>query len=267
MILQMTKATAAVLLSFLGALGSPASTKPPAGDAASYLSPNLLEGQTFSDITYRVISMSAPEIDEKVFQAPVTGTLTILRSDSPDTIRWTFDGRADGNGSMRGLTGEYHDHVTQTCTNGKCSANTDASAPFYKADMWGLPKGSLTAGQTWTVSLTTPWELGPPATQTITVLSVDKQNGLVVLKREGEGVGPYAGAHDSTVVKKGGKPYTVTVRRGKAHWLGQAVFQRGIVISDELFCLTSIELSSPEVGVIKAQERQYMSVLQHPGTF
>jgi len=46
--------------------------------------------------------------------------------------------------------------------------------------------------------------------------------------------------------------------------VGQSVIKRGIIVSDELLCVTSVELSSPEVGVIQAQERQYMSVLQQP---
>ena len=250
-----------VLSAGLSAFGQ---TPAPASDATLFISPHLHPGQTITDITYRVISMSAPEVQEKLFQEPSTGTLTILPSESAATIRWTFDGRADGNGSMKGLAGEYRNQVTQSCHDGKCAANTDASAPFYKQDMWGSPKGELKAGETWTVTLTTAWELGPPATQTITVLSVDKASGIVILKREGEGVGAYAGARESTVIVKSGKSYTVAVKRGAASWAGQAVFQRGLVISDELPCVTSVELSLSEVGLIHAQERQYMSVLQHP---
>lgn len=59
--------------------------------------------------------------------------------------------------------------------------------------------------------------------------------------------------------------YRVDVKHGKAHWLGQAVFQHAVVVSDELLCNTEGELSSPEVGTIQAQERQYMSLLQYPG--
>jgi hypothetical protein len=187
-----------------------------------------------------------------------------LPSDSPETIRITVDARADGRAAFKGICGEYRNGVTQTCYNGRCNGNIKASSPFYNSTFWGYPQGALTAGQTWDVTLTAPWELGPPAAQVITVLSVDERNGIVVLKREGDGVGPYAGASDSVAIKKNGKPYTVAVKRGRAQWIGQAVFQHGVVVSDELLCITSVELSSPEIGFIHAQERQYMSVLQHP---
>ena len=67
------------------------------------------------------------------------------------------------------------------------------------------------------------------------------------------------------MLKRDGKQYQVAVKFGDAHWGGQAVFQHGVAISDELLCNMSVELSSPEVGTLKAQERQYMSLLQHPG--
>ena len=86
----------------------------------------------------------------------------------------------------------------------------------------------------------------------------------MVLKREGEGVGSYEGSRDTATVKKDGKTYTVKATFGKAHWTGQAVIQRGVIVSDELLCTTSLELSSPEFGTSQAQERQYMSVLEHP---
>jgi hypothetical protein len=97
------------------------------------------------------------------------------------------------------------------------------------------------------------------------VLSVDKVNGVVILKREGHGTGSYEGARDTALIKRDGKQYHVTVKRGDTHWVGQAVFKHGVVVSDELLCDTSVDLSSPEIGTIKASERQYMSLLQHPG--
>ncbi|MGC2661299.1 MAG: hypothetical protein WA324_25375 [Bryobacteraceae bacterium] len=109
-----------------------------------------------------------------------------------------------------------------------------------------------------------PWELGPPGIQTVTVVSVDKTNGVTVLKREGSGAGPYAGAQDSMTVKKGGKPYKAAIKYGTTHWSGQAVIRQGVIVSDELLCYTPVELSSPELGTIQATERQYLSVLEHP---
>jgi hypothetical protein len=195
---------------------------------------------------------------------PATAPLTILPSDSPDTIRYTANARADGKAVLKGIAGGYRNRVTQTSYDGKCITNLDASSPFYNQTFRGSPQGALTVGQTWAVTLTAPWELGPPTTQIITALSVDEGNGIVVLERQGEGVGPYAGASDSATINKDWKPYKVAAKRGKARWVGRAVFKQGVVISDELLCITSVELSSADIGVVHAPERQYMSVLQHP---
>ncbi len=218
-----------------------------------------------SDITYQVISIYGPGIEDSVVQIPATGTYTFLPSDSPDVFKWSVGVRMDGKMVLKNAEGDYRDSGTTMCFGGKCTFTTDASGPFYNPTFWGSPKGALTPGRTWTVALNQPWELGPPGTQTITVVSSDKLNGIAVLKREGEGVGPYEGNHDSVLIKKDGKPYKVAAKYGRAHWVGQAVFQHGVVVSDELLCSTPVELSSLEIGTIQAQERQYMSVLQHPG--
>ncbi len=171
----------------------------------------------------------------------------------------------DGKRVMKAVEGEYRDHGTTLCYGKECSFNTNASGPFYNPTFWGSPKGGdLKPGQTWTLTLNRPWELGPPGNQTVTVVSVDKKNGITLLKREGSGAGPYEGAHDTMTVKKDGKPYKVTIKYGTAHWSGQVVIRQGVIVSDELLCDTPVELSSPEIGTIQAKERQYMSVLLHP---
>lgn len=249
-------ATAGVLLA------SP--PKPSKGDAAYYLKPRPTAGQTLSDITYRVIAIHGSGMDDSVVQIPATGTYTFLPSDSPQIFKWTISFRMDGKMAMQDAAGDYRDNGTTMCFSGKCRFTTDASGPLFNPTFWGDPKGKLVSGQSWTVELKQPWELGPPGQQTVTVVSVDKQNGIVILKREGEGIGPYEGGRDSLVIKKDGKQYNVAAKYGKAHWVGQAVFQHGIVVSDELLCITPLELSSDETGTIQAQERQYMSLLQHP---
>ena len=64
------------------------------------------------------------------------------------------------------------------------------------------------------------------------------------------------------LIKRDGKEYRVTVKHGNAHWVGQAVFKQGVVVSDELLCNIDVELSTPEVGKIEARERQYIGALQ-----
>jgi hypothetical protein len=84
---------------------------------------------------------------------------------------------------------------------------------------------------------------------------------MVVLKRERQGVGSYEGKHDVALIKRDGKEYRVAVKHGNAHWVGQATFQHGVVVSDELLCNTDVELSSPEVGTIQtARAAVYVSL-------
>ncbi len=234
-------------------------------DAAYYLKPAPRAGDIVSDITYRVIATHGPGMEDNVWQVPATGTYTILNSDSPGIIKWTVSVRMDGKLTIQDAEGDYRDDGKTMCFKGKCSFTTDASGPFFNPTFWGNPQGDLKPGMSWTVELTQPWELGPPGKQIVTVLSVDKLNGMVVLKREGQGVGSYEGKHDVALITRDGKQYRVGVKHGNAHWIGQAVFKHGVVVSDELLCNTDVELSSSEVGTIQAHERQYMSLLEHPG--
>lgn len=254
--------TAVALSGLLSVITCSASAKKAA--ATSFLDAKPLPGQTLSVITYRVISMYGSGIEDSVVSIPATGTYTFEPSASKDIIRWKADVRMDGRRVLKNLDGEYRNKGTSVCYSGKCSFNTNASGPFYNPTFWGSPTGDLKAGQTWNVTLDKPWELGPAGSQTVTVVSIDKVNGIVVLKREGEGIGSYEGSQDTATVKKDRKSYTVKVTFGKAHWIGQAVIQRGVIVSDELLCTTPVELSSPDYGTSQAEERQYMSVLEHP---
>ncbi len=241
------------------------SGKPASSDSNFFLVPHPVTGSNLSFLTYRVISVYGPGIEDSVVVMPATGTYTFLAGGSPDAIHWKADVRMDGKRMIKAVEGEYRDHGSTLCYGEKCSFNTNASGPFYNPTFWGSPQRSeLKLGRTWTLALNKPWELGPPGTQNVTVVSLDKANGVAMLKREGSGVGPYEGAHDSMTVKKDGKSYKVFIRYGTAHWSGQAVIRQGVIISDELLCSTPVELSSPELGTIQATERQYMSVLEHP---
>jgi hypothetical protein len=234
-------------------------------DRDNYLTPHVKAREVLSDIAYRVISLQTPGYDDSVYQTPATATYTFLEDSAPDTISWRISARYDGKMNIKDEAGEYRDAGKTECFKGQCSLATDASSPFFNPTFWGEPKGPLKPGMSWTVKLQQSWELGPAGQQTITVISVDRADGIIILKREGSGVGSFEGKNDVAMLKRDGKQYRVTVKYGNAHWVGQAVFQHGVAISDELLCDMSVELSSPEVGTLKAQQRQYMSLLQHPG--
>ena len=233
-------------------------------DQSVFLEPHMQAGQTLSDITYRVIALHGVGFDDRIAQMPATGTFTFQKSDDPSKVKWTFSTRIDGKSVIDNAKGEYRDDGKVMCFKDECNTMTDASSPFYNPTFWGHPDGPLRPGKSWIVSLEHPWELGPAGEQTITVVSVDPLNGIIVLKREGQGVGAYEGKHESTTVKKDGKAIQVSTRYGLAHWAGQAIFQRGVTLSDELLTVTPVEVTSTELGTIHAEERQYMSLLQHP---
>jgi hypothetical protein len=194
---------AAVVLS--GALSIATCSAAPRKSAAKvFFEPKPLPGQTLSFITYRVLSIYGTGIEDSVVSIPATGTYTFEPSASADIIRWKANVRMDGKRVLKDLDGEYRDQGTSVCYSGKCSFNTNASGPFYNPTFWGSPNGELKAGQTWNVTLAKPWELGPAGSQTVTVVSIDKANGIVVLKREGEGLGSYEGSRDTVTVKKDG---------------------------------------------------------------
>ncbi|EHQ25588.1 hypothetical protein [Mucilaginibacter paludis] len=233
-------------------------------DADLFFTPNIIAGSTLSDITYRVIALHGDGFADRVTQVPATGTFTFMDSAYPSVIKWHFSARMDGKPPIEDAIGEYRDTAKIQCFNGNCNLMTSASSPFYNPTFWGRPKGKLVAGQTWTVRLDKPWELGPAGQQKVTVVTLDRKNGIIILKREGYGDGPYEGKHDSTAVKKDGKTIMVATKYGKAHWVGQAIFQHGVTISDELLTITPVEINSNSTGTIQAEERQYMSLLQHP---
>jgi hypothetical protein len=108
------------------------------------------------------------------------------------------------------------------------------------------------------------WELGPAATQTVTVVKVDPSNGAVTLKREGNGDGTFADDPKQIKVRRDGKEYTVDVAPGTAHWVGYTVFQHGVTMSDELLETRNMTLSSKDFGTATIEERQFTLLNQSP---
>ena len=228
-----------------------------------YLTPHLQPGQVIGDVVSRTIATHGDGKDDFVWRSSGTGVYTILPSDNDAVIKWDSDVVMEGVLSEK-ASGEFRDGGRTLCYKAKCSVSTSASALIYNPTFWGEVKRDLIPGETWTVELAQPWENGPSGRQTVTVVAVDPANGIVILKREGTGEGRYGGDRTHTVIKRQGKPFTVDVSPGTAHWVGQAVFQRGIVVSDELVSDRPITYTSPEVGTIHGQERQYMTLTLLP---
>jgi len=230
----------------------------------NYFEPVLHPGQLLTNVFSRTISFLGPsDMEEKVARQSGTATYKILDGTSADRIKFSLKFRMDGMPSGQ-ADGEFRDHGKTQCLQDKCAVSANASALIYDSHVWGTPTGALVAGKTWTVDLTQPWELGPPGRQTVTVVLVDPANGVAMLKREGSAEGPWDGDKKQVSVKRAGKTYLVDITPGRTHWIGQTVFQRGVLVSDELSAERPVTLSSAEFGSAAATERQYMTMNEAP---
>ena len=102
--------TAVVLSGLLGVATCCAAPKN--GAATIFLEPKPFSGQTLSFITYRVISIYGPGIEDSVVSIPATGTYTFEPSASAGIIHWKADVRMDGKRVLKDLDGEFRDQGT-----------------------------------------------------------------------------------------------------------------------------------------------------------
>lgn len=240
-----------------------------AADAADYLTPSFHERDQYANVFSRTIAF-----DAKGFQGTVqrvSGTATYRVTDGAAArpqlhIDYHYDGRPPGNGLV-----ELRDGGATNCFDGKCAPNSDASGLAYNPLLWGTPPATLQVGQHWTVDIATPWELGTPGRQTVTVLALDPTNHQATLQREGSGDGAYLGDPPTTMLQRDGQAYPASVQPGHSHWIGITTFQAGIVVSDELVVERPVTLVSDKLGRIEAHQREYillnaMPVAQEPAT-
>jgi hypothetical protein len=248
--------------------GTPAfgQTQPVSADEKSaYFTMQPNPGEILYYIGFRTMVISAPALDRSVVSPSGSeASFTILPGSTSSDLKMTTSARIEGQFQVENAPYELRDHGDTECFQGKCSPDHSASSMVAKASIWGLPAGPLHAGMSWTVEISHAWEFGPAGKQTIRVISVDPEDGSVVLTRDGEGDGPRAQAGNTTVVTKGGHSYTVSVKRGRTHWSGKATIQHGLIVSDECLADAEVELSSPKFGKMTGRERMFMALMQHP---
>jgi hypothetical protein len=266
------KTSIIILVSMLSILLFPSAThifgqtKPATGDKASpYFTLQPHPGETLYYIGFRTVVISAPGLDHSVVSPSGSEAIfKILPGSTPNDLKMTTSARIEGQFQVEDAPYELSDRGDTECFQGKCYPERSASALVAKASIWGLPAGPLHAGMSWTVEVTHGWEFGPAGKQTIRVISVNEQDGSVILTRDGEGDGPPDPVSNTTVVTKGGQTYTVSVKHGHTHWSGKATIQHGFIISDECLADAEVELSSPEFGKVTGRERMFMALMQHP---
>lgn len=224
--------------------------------SADELTPSFHAGDRFDNVFSRAMSIRANGFDDTVWRISGSGSYRVPADAAHGESmqgRFRYDGRPESIGSIA-----FRDGGAVSCYNDKCSPNTDASGLIYNPAQWGTPPATLRVGQSWTVTIATPWELGTPGQQTVTVIAVNHADHSVTLKREGHGDGAYADEVLRSRIQRGGKAYDVAMEPGRSHWYGYTTFRRGIVISDELMVERPVTLVSKELGRIAGDERQYI---------
>jgi hypothetical protein len=224
----------------------------------------LTVGQKFGNIFSKTVSYQGGGIDEDAGHVGGSEIYQVVDA-SPEHPIFFGSYRYDGQSSNSG-TSEVRNTGQTVCSvkTGKCRQYLDDSGNIFDAFLWGKPTGKIAPGMSWKVEMTVPWELGPPGTQTVTVMRVDPVNHEVMLKREGSGEGFFAGDNKQITVKKSGKEYTVDVTPGTAHWVGYTVFREGLTVSDEMLETRALTVSSKDFGTSTINERQFTLLNQAP---
>lgn len=221
-----------------------------------YLQSRLQAGQVLGNVFSRTIAFKAEGLEIAVRRTSGTGIYTVIQS-SADKLLFNGAFLYDGKPEAKAKT-EIRDSGATICYDDKCAPSTDASGLLYNPRIWGNPTGTIGKGVSWEVSISEPWELGPPGKQTVTIISFDSANHSITLKREGKGEGFFADEKKQIPVTKDGKTYAVDVVPGPSRWTGYTTFREGIVISDELLVERSVILVSAELGRIPASQREYI---------
>ncbi|MFC5436033.1 hypothetical protein ACFPME_05650 [Rhodanobacter umsongensis] len=242
------------LLAALAGASTPANAAMPA--ATAYLAPAFHAGDRFDNVFSRTIAYRASGYDESVRRISGSASYTVLDSATSQPrlhIDYRYDGAHQGSGAV-----EFRDGGATSCFDGKCTPNTDASGLAWNPRLWGKPPATLRVGQSWSVRIAEPWELGPAGTQKVTVIALDPSSQRITLLRDGSGAGAYLGDKLETTLTRGGQSWPVTVEPGRSHWYGYTTFRAGVVVSDELMVERPVTLVSDKLGRISASEREYI---------
>ena len=153
------------------------------------------------------------------------------------------------------------------CWDKDCAPATDASGLSFNPVLWGTPAATLHTGQTWKVNISVPWELGPPGTQVVTVVSLDPPHDQITLKRQGEGNGAFADDITTLTLTKGAASSKVGVTGGHTKWSGLTIFQRGIVLSDALLAERPVTVTTEDGSRYEGVEREYILLNAVPSNY
>lgn len=225
-------------------------------DAARCLETKLQVSQEIGNVFSRTVAFQVNGFDPLVRRVSGTGIYKIVKITEGQivtTSTFLYDGAPASTGETT-----IKDEGRTICWRGECSMATDASGVSINPLLWGTPNGKLHVGQTWDVTISVPWELGPPGKQIVRVISIDPWNDTITLERTGEGEGDSANEIKKLSLVKDKKAFPVEVSAGKAKWSGYTTFRHGVILSDSLLMERSVNVSSKELGQSSGTERQYI---------
>jgi len=225
-------------------------------DASRCLDTKLQVSEEIGNVFSRTIAFQVSGFDPLVRRVSGSGIYKVVKVSEGEIVT-TSTFLYDGTPASTGET-TIKDGGRTICWRGECSMATDASGVSINPLLWGTPSGKLYVGQTWNVTISVPWELGPPGKQRVRVVSVDPLNDAITLERTGEGEGNSVNEIKKLSLVKDKKTYPVEVSSGKAKWSGYTTFRHGVILSDSLLMERSVIVSSKELGQSSGTERQYI---------
>ena len=248
--------TALLLASIAGVSLSQVTSAVGAPTVESYFKPEPKAGERYADIFSKADSIKGQGFNEIVRRISGTSVMKVL-APSPGHPALTMQSRYDGTPEQT-FQVDVREGGTIICFDGKCGINSDTSATWFNPLLWGMPRKELRPGLEWIVDINKAWEIGPPGTETVRVMSVDSVNHVVMLSRVGKGEGFSTDdlERPSRSITIHGKVGNALVKPGPSSWSGQIIIQNGIVMSDEILLERHVTLVS-ELGTFEGEERVY----------
>lgn len=235
-----------------------AGTTRAAAPAGTFLRPNLQVGEHLSHVFSRAISIKGSGFKEIVDRVSGTDDSTVVAIDSKGIVLgegYRYDGHPAGSDKIRIMAGG-----TTLCRAGRCAVDHETSGALFNPLLWGHAPGKLHVGETWNVTISEPWELGPPGDETVHVVRMDPASHTITLFREGRGSG--LSLHDQstgqvTIDADNGLALKVMVVPGESSWRGRTIVRDGIIVADSIMVKRHVTLVAASGRKFEGEQRAY----------
>lgn len=221
--------------------------------AGTYFTPQFTRGERYTDIYSKSVAVTGQGFDPVVRRFSGRSAY-VVTSAAPRALTFDETDVADGRPGATSGQLEIRDKGNTNCYNGSCALNTQTSGLVFIPPLWGAPPEHIEKQQRWTVDIPQAWEIGPAGHETVTVVSVDPADHVVILQRDGRGDGPSEDDRRGLSITADGKTAHATVEAGPSHWSGQIVIRAGVVLSDVIVIERAVTLKS-DLGVFTGDER------------